>query len=414
MRWLFRIALIFCILGLTTLVVIPYLPTLREYAELAFGAWSGEAEAAPLIAKPTSTEETNTPPPPRRAVIVPPTALDGPSTATDPLLQEARRLAETDPAAAMAWLQTQANGPERLRGMLEVVALWAAEDSENAMLWLESNAQGIARLETLNSGVALWAEQDPTAASEWIDGMAYDSSKIEAAKALAGQWVTSSPDDAAAWVGTLPIGALRTEASSALVKSWAQVDPEQATVWALSEAEFNGRTELLNLSIQQYARNQPTEAEQFVRELTEAYEAPDAVETYIKTRAENDPADAMNWQSQLPDQDPLNQPENARIIMQEWSRTDSVAASGWLSGQPAGPERDAAIIGFNSTMLDFEPEAAVAWANFISEPQSRSDQLTESIRTWAKTQPRDALDWVKSAELDPDLRARLASEIGAD
>ena len=88
----------------------------------------------------------------------------------------------------MQWLQSEFTGPERLRGMLEVVAVWAADDSENALLWLESNAQGLARLETLNSGIELWSQQDPTAAATWVEGMANDGSKVTAATVLAATW----------------------------------------------------------------------------------------------------------------------------------------------------------------------------------------------------------------------------------
>ena len=413
MRWLFRIALTIAFVGLFALALIPYLPSLQQKADTFRKAWAQVNETSPpqptLESTPQAAERALT----RRTVAMPGTATTELET-LDPFLDEARKRAEQDPESAMTWLQNQPNGPQRLRGMLEVVALWAAEDSENALLWLESNAQGVARLETLNSGVELWAQQDPAAAAIWIDGMANDGSKLAAAKALASSWAKSSGEDAAEWVDSLPYGPLRENAAAALIDTWAANDPEQAAIWALSEAEFHGNSELLNRSLKHYAQTDPQKAEAFLRGLTEAYEAPEAIESYIRARSESAPAETMNWQSKLSAQDPLNQPENARIIMQEWSRTDSVAASSWLSTQAAGPERDAAILGFSDTMLGFEPEAATAWANYISSPEIRAQQLQLSIRKWAKNQPYEALEWVKNAELDPDFRTSLASEIGVD
>ncbi|MEN8663294.1 MAG: hypothetical protein ABF330_12480 [Lentimonas sp.] len=413
MRWLFRIALTLVCVGLLALATIPYLPTLLDKTDSLLSDWRQVDNKDQVQASTETTAEPAEAAPPRRAVVVPKNIPTG-EDSVDLFLQETRRRAEQDPESTLTWLQSQPNGPLRLRGMLEVVALWAAEDSENALLWLESNAQGIARLETLNSGVALWAQQDPQAAAAWIDGMANDGSKLAAAKALASNWINSSPDEAAEWVGSLPNGPLRDEAASALIDTWTINDPENAVIWALSEAEFNGNGELLNRSLQLYAQTAPEDAERFLRGLTEAYDAPDAIESYIRARSENDPADTMAWQSTLTAQDPLNQPQNTRIIMQEWSRTDSVAASSWLGSQTAGPERDAAILGFSDTMLTFEPEAATAWANYISAPEVRAQQLQQSIQSWAKHQPHEALQWVKAAELDPDLRASLAAEIGAD
>jgi len=414
MRWVFRCALAVVFIGLLSLALIPYLPALKEESSAFFEAWqqarngeSASAEEPEVLATPAPNEQ------PRRSLVIPgePSLVE---SSEDPFLEEVRNRAETDPKAAMAWLQDQPAGQLRLQGMLEVVALWAAEDSENALLWLESNAQGLARLETLNSGVELWAKQDPQAAASWIEGMANDGSKIAAAKALASNWAKTSPDEAVAWVNSLPGGPLRNDTAASLIDSWSQTDPESAAIWALSEAEFKGNSELLNQSIRHYAQQSPEEAETFLRGLTEAYEAPEAITAYARALAETNPAAAMDWQNKLSSEDALYLPENTSIIMQEWSRTDSVAASSWLSQQREGAKRDAAIIGFNRTMLAYEPEAATAWANYISDPQQRVSLLKESIQSWTKSQPQEALEWVKAAELDPDLRTTLASEIGAD
>ncbi len=171
---------------------------------------------------------------------------------------------------------------------------------------------------------------------------------------------------------------------------------------------------MLNLSIQQYAQANPDEAEQFLRSVNQAYEAPEAIETYVRTRAQDNPTEAMDWLSALPATDPLNQPQSSEVIMQEWSRTDSVAASTWLNDAAAGPLRDAAIVGFTTTMLDFDPEAAAAWSTTSSEPEQRVAQLNRAILNWSHAQPHQELQWVKDAELAPDLRDALASQIGAD
>ena len=418
MRWILRSCLTIAFLGLATLAVLPQTATIRKEWNNLRETWAivRNGEAAQPAAKSNKTTEVK---PDRGRTVVKPD--DAPNEGTDidrsdkdPFLTEARRRAQDDPEAAMAWLQTQSLSQDTLRGMLEIVAVWAADDSEGALMWLESNAQGLARLETLNSGIQLWSQQDPASAAAWIDGMANDGSKVTAAKALAANWAKQSPDDASKWVEQLPPGNLRNEAAAALVESWIATAPEAAAIWALTEAEYHGNKELLNLSIEQYAQVNPEEAEQFLRSVNEAYAAPVAIETYVRTLAQNDPSQAMEWQTALPVTDPLNTPNNSEVIMQEWSRTDSVAASSWLNEAATGPQRDAAIVGFTTTMLDFDPEAAIAWSNTISEPNQRVDQLNRVILSWSHAQPHEALKWVKEAELEPDLRNALASQIGAD
>ena len=420
MRWLLRTLLVLAVLCLTALAILPYTASLRQGWQDFQKAWTTTRSGEPpkQANTPAAPADANTPER-TRTLSKPSTSeeavpLEATTVNDDPLLTEARRRARENPEAAMQWLQAEATGPDRLRGMLEIVALWAAEDSESALLWLESNAQGIARLETLNSGITLWSQQDPDAAAAWIDGMANDGSKETAAKALATNWASHAPEDAAAWVNALPRGTIKDEAAAALIESWGATDPESATVWALQEATLYGNKELLTQSIRQYTTADPTATEAFLREMAKSSTASAPIQAYVQTLAQQDPNAAADWLTNLPKSDPLYKADHNRTLLQEWSRSDSVAASAWLNEKPLGPERDAAIQGFSSTMQAFEPEAVAAWSNTISNPELRVESLQSSIQKWAHTQPHQALDWVKSADLEPDLRHALASEIGAD
>jgi hypothetical protein len=420
MKWLGRISIILAFISLATLTALPYLEPVRQKWERFKAAWELVNSNSPLAEeidadlpeseKPATVRE--------RSILLPDTnSVETSLSSTeneDPFLSEARRRARENPEAAMAWLQTEAAGKDRLRGMLEVIALWAAEDAENALLWLESNAQGVARIEALYSGIELWSQQDPVAAASWIDGMVNDGSKLSAARTLAANWVNQNPEDASKWVSQLPPGNLRSSTAEALVESWATADPKAAAIWAFSEAEFNGDVELFNQSIQYYAEADPEEAGQLLRAVTEAHEAPGSVDAYVRTLAQQDPVEAISWQAKLSPEDPLNQPENLETILQEWSRTDSVAASTWLSEVQPGPQRDAAIVGFTTTISEFDPEVAVAWSNSISDPNKRVETLKRSIQSWTETQPEQAREWVNTAEMEPGLRSVLSEMINAD
>lgn len=420
MRWLFRISLTLAFLGLALLAVWPYLPQLQKECLLLVRTWEQvrAGESAQPDEKPESSEaEPESKQTRSRQVVTPDQITEAApvaDTEADPFLAEARRRAEEDPEAAMQWLQSQSTSSERLRGMLEVVALWAADDSESALLWLESNAQGLARLETLNSGVELWAERDPVAAAGWIDGMASDGSKLAAAKSLAAKWVESDPEAAAKWVSGLPNDPVRQEATRALAEAWVRKDPEAASVWAFQEAEFNGNYELLNTTIREFSKQSPEEAEAFVRDMADADYSNIALASYVVGRAEQDPVATAEWLAGLSPDDPIYSTEYANGLMQVWAESDSIAASEWLSQQPQGPQRDAAVYGFSESIQRFEPEAAAAWANTIDDPERRVERLEASVRSWAETRPVEALEWLKSAELEPSLREQLAREIPWD
>lgn len=429
MSKLSKVLYLCAILLLCLLAAKPYWPAIREELQNFHAAWQAIRDAedpktdgsTPEVAEKNKIRERSIAQP--KAADKLPAAATGKSSEVelDPFLAEARKRAQEDPEAAMQWLQEQSTGSERLRGMLEVVALWAAQDSESALLWLESNAQGLARLETLNSGVELWAQRDPRAAADWIDGMANDGSKITAAKSLAATWAKSNPEAAKEWVDGLPYGSIRDEAANALVLAWVESDPNRALSWAgqKTDISYGGQDSLYLNAIAAYTQNAPDDAEAYIRGLpvdpfADANNPPNYIREFVKARAELDPVETAEWLQGLPLEDRLRRPVSVNQLMQVWAETDSIAASAWLSEQPLGPERDAAIVGFAETIQSFEPEAAVTWANTISNGEERSRVMTQSIRTWARTQPKEALDWVINSKLEPALQEQLAREIGWD
>ncbi len=394
----------------------PHWPLLTREASHLIATWQtirntsepGKESAGTEVASAEASR-----PAPRRSLLAP-TRQEDESSSTedmgaDAFIRDIRQRARKDPEAALLWLQESHGGGERLRGMLEVVALWAAEDSESALLWLESNARGIARMETLHSGVELWAGRAPQATAAWVDGMANDGSKIAAARALAKQWASSAPEQAADWVAGLPNGEIAGAASLELVDSWAETDPEAAAVWALTQAEYRGNDRALEQSIQNYTKQDPAGAEAFVRELAEAYESPGPAGTYARALATEDPAAAAAWFSQLDEGDPIYSSDHATTILKTWAESDSIAASAWLSEQPGGPRRDAAVTGFVETIQRFEPSAATQWAETIESPSLRTQQLEANFSAWAQQSPSEAQAWLESAELEPAVRTGLAS-----
>jgi hypothetical protein len=419
MRWLYRVFFLLTIIGLAILVVQPYLPKIELEVVHFYDTWKSirEGRGLEVINEDPEPKAAKAPISRARSLISPELPylenLEAES-ARDSFILETRRRGKEDPAAAMGWLQSQHSGSERLRGMLEVVALWAAEDSESALLWLESNAQGLARLETLNNGVELWAERNPTEASQWIDGMANDGSKAIAAKALAAKWALAEPTVAAEWVGGLPNGPVQEKAKEALVQSWVMQDAKAASIWALAEAEFNGDYDLLGETILEFSKQSPEEAESFVRDLAQANYSEIAVASHVMGRAEEDPAATAEWLVSMAPTDPIYSAEYTNELMQIWAESDSIAASEWLSTQSPGEQRDAAISGFSESILRYEPEAAAAWANTISDADLRMEQLGRNIGIWAGTQPAEALEWIQTTELEPAVRTQLANLISVD
>ena len=373
--------------------------------------------ASPINSTPATANEITTPKPetkplPLVAIETEPETAERPSLTlplppAESLLEEARQRAEMDPADAMSWLQEQDPGAARLQAMLEVVALWASRDAESTLLWLESNARGIARRETLENGVTLWSESDPVAAAGWIEGMVNDGSKDIAAAALARTWGTQDALATAEWVDGITSGPTRTAAALALLESWITNNPVAATEWA-AEQTVSGSSQSLEFCIAKVAESDPGAAEALLRTYGPALPQAPLLEAYIQSRAQTDPALAAAWYTELNESDPLKTNESAKILLQEWALSDSVAASAWLSEQIPGSRRDAAITGFVQSIQEHAPDAATLWSNAISQPDQRIRHLAESLESWNTRDPAAAQAWLQETELEPALRSELS------
>ena len=173
---------------------------------------------------------------------------------------------------------------------------------------------------------------------------------------------------------------------------------------------------MINQVVEKFTRVAPGKAEAYIRNnpMADAVLYENYITGYIETRAAEDPAGTAEWFQNLPKGDPFQNTISATRLMQTWTETDSIAASAWLSELPLSLERDAAIVGFAETIQQFEPEAAASWANTLSDPTQRSEQLIISIRKWARAQPKATLEWVINSDLAPAEKEQLASEIGFD
>ena len=166
-----KVIYLLVILGLGALALRPYHNDIAQGWQDFQQAWQLVRSGSQLQpdSEPTEDPEEATSNNRRQRKVITPDEIDETiatrSAPEDPFIAEARQRAAADPEAAMAWLQVQSMSQDTLRGMLEIVAVLAANDSEGTLLWLESNAQGLARHASIESGMALWAQQDPTTAA---------------------------------------------------------------------------------------------------------------------------------------------------------------------------------------------------------------------------------------------------------
>jgi hypothetical protein len=203
------------------------------------------------------------------------------------------------------------------------------------------------------------------------------------------------------------LGPTRKDASKALLNSWIETNPVEATEWAALESKQSGNGDALEHCIQEITKKDLGLAENLLRQHLSTDTESTLLETYIQSRASIAPKQTSQWLNDLPEDDPLKTTKAAKVLLQEWTHSDSVAASTWLNEQPPGTRRDAAIEGFVESIQAYDSNAAATWSNAISDPSQRIRSLALSIEHWSQSDPQAATNWVEATNLSPELRNDL-------
>ena len=116
-----------------------------------------------------------------------------------------------------------------------------------------------------------------------------------------------------------------------------------------------------------------------------------------------DPRAAAKWVTGLPAEEGKS---TMSIVASRWTLNDPEAVTKWLNSMK-GPIRDAAILGFASTIAAKDYALALGWALKISDPPSK-ERLSKAIATeWLRKNPNEAKPWIRSSKMPEALKKQL-------
>jgi hypothetical protein len=314
---------------------------------------------------------------------------------------------QRDMPAALAWLDAEGSGGDmqRLNLLNNAVIPSAHKPGQAAPLAdaLLRQPDFPHKQSTLNSLLQYWQQQDPEAAQKWLTRVPDAAERADLIEKLVpAHWYDhmKNPEGLLPLALTLPPGEARDARLSTLVTTWAKTDPAAAAAW-----------------LEQHEKSDPTLASAAAR-----------VEGgLVAALATVDPAAARVRYEALP-------PGPARLaaapeIALAWSAQDPAAAARWLeqelpsiSQQKLGNLAQYARYGPNHVVEDSEaritqilgqstrawfarePEAALAWAEAIPDPNRQSLALL-SLGS------RNVYGDENSSAVSPERHAALLSKI---
>ena len=274
-----------------------------------------------------------------------------------------------DSAGALAHAETL-EGRDKTRFLQSALPGWASKNPDAAIAWLNTMAEGEEKERFRGSLVGGLADRDIGLATSYVlaRGAAGDKEADEYIQTIAGEQLRKNgPAASVLWGESLPEGPLKNEALEEIADAYVQRDPAAAAAWAekYATASAGGRI----------------------------------IEEIGGEWAQRDPKAAVTWLNGLTDGPAKS--EGTFSALREWTRRDPTAASQYLAALPASQSKDSAVSGFARSLAREDPESAIIWAKTISNEASRVQTLTQAGQAWFRRDPTAAATWLQNAQLPP-------------
>ncbi len=376
-------------------------------------------------------------------------AMRMPPNERDHTLFEILRLtASTDPDQALALLaSTRAINPAHAR--VAIAESWAVADPSAALAWALTQPASGHFGDPVRSAIETWAKTDLDAAIEAATGLSANHDLDYTLKGLLAQWFAASPAASAEWIrgqpnlgpalleaafnalsGTHPHLAAsllerpmpddtRVDHTATLVGRWAKTDPQAARQWLDGRPRDRAYLEAAAGLVATLAKQDPAAAFDFFRSLPGDANLGNIALSLADNVA--DKSQALSWLLSLPPST-----DTTRAITRVTNGMNPANAVQIVSGIPDGPLRQAAYAGLGERVYFYDRPNLINWLRALPDAESQAavikkigyywDQsspdeirafaselragpaldaiLPEVLRTWLKTDPAAATDWL--------------------
>jgi hypothetical protein len=344
------------------------------------------------------------------------------------------QLAEKDPVAAAQRLSSVGDRG-REKAVRALADAWARRDSTAARSWAEQLSGDDRRFAVESVALSL-VEQDPLRgielAQKYLDGASLDHVLTTALPKL-GETDASA---AAAIVALLPAGETQVLAAGDVARRLAARNPSEALTWARSLSDARAQQVASNNVLDIWATTAPRAAEQYVAQLEPGPVQTAAIEHLARTIGTHSANEAVAWVQALPSGSARDAAVPA--VASAWAQHDPAAATRWASSLPVTAAQTEALNGALSYWLlkdggaaenfvtglsgemqvkaavsiapqlaQTDPVSAMAWAQGLSSDAARAAASSAAFERWHENAPAAAETWLASANVAPELKARL-------
>jgi hypothetical protein len=119
------------------------------------------------------------------------------------------------------------------------------------------------------------------------------------------------------------------------------------------------------------------------------------------------PVRVLEWIDTVPDEGERR--DAATWVFQNWHRRDSTAAMQWLQARSPLEIMYRPVLSMHvRTLLQQDPNQAIAWAGGIADPERRRDTQVVLAQAWLAQDPEAAQEWIEEAGLEQPVADAIA------
>ena len=302
-----------------------------------------------------------------------------------------RRMAATDPQAALDTLLASGNLKSRNPAIYYIFEVWAGKDLPAAVAAAEKLTEPEERNAASFEIARSWGCKDPDAALRWASSLPAGLRDRITGHVL-GSMACTDPVKAAAFVPNLPPSESRFVIP--IVSTWAARDPAAAKTWVLGLPASPFRVDGLNALLASLTATNLQDGIDLAMSLTNGAERAESIRQVVLWWATAD------WQSTV---NGVRQPGLA----------DFPAAKAWAQSLTNDADRIAAVHGLSQPWKREDPAGMMDYIASLPAGKERDQLMTSQVHYWSEGRPENrvaALDWT-FGQTSPDVAGKCLGQL---
>ena len=322
-------------------------------------------------------------------------------------------LFEADPERAIramsAW--NVSNYSPSMKG----VAAWAARDPRHAAEVAIAHQAGYGSRTLIEKIGAEWSKSDPEAALAYALDTRHPLAH-SLAEHVVRSWADRDIVKASEWLAGSD-GPTRDRLLPAFAEAWGKKDAAAALEWCRQNASPGIQAEIVSSLVRGTARKDLAEAAALVSQLEPsaartraAVAVADAAREkswfpgYMTSRpGETVKPEALAWLDGL---DSESRREALSQVYWAWVEADPRGLAGYLDTPTGQDAPDRAFVSTAQNLARLNPKEALDWAGQLRD-SAKNEALSTTFGAWLGSQPKTAMDWLRSLDSADSRRAAL-------